>query len=331
MYLIKITMQKQSQPPRRTNKDYYEILGVKTDASAKEIDEAYKKLSSQWHPDKNKTNRKEAESKFTGISEAYDVLSNQNRRAHYDDMNHREYGNEDADKIFERFYDEHGFEDESEKEFFNKHYPNRKRNYYEILGIPKNSNRDDIKKAYRKLALQYHPKNNEGNEEARRRFNEVNEAYNALSSEPRRQNYDIIEFGQIAPIRANNIFENFWGDRWNQIEEADDQFRPMLNKKWSKDLDRWMREGNNDDWSSVNQGESFKTESYYTNKNGIESKKSISTKTKYENGVPTTETTEEYEFPDGNKEVRKIKDDGKGNVTSNVYNLKKGEALPIEN
>lgn len=44
-----------------------------------------------------------------------------------------------------------------------------------------------------------------------------------------------------------------------------------------------------------------------------------------------SETTEEYLFPDGNKEVRKIKDDGQGNVTSKVYNLKKGENLPIEN
>ena len=81
----------------------------------------------------------------------------------------------------------------------------------------------------------------------------------------------------------------------------------------------------------MKEGESYKTSSYYTNKNGVESKKSISTKTKIENGVPVSETTEEYQYPDGNKEVRKIKDDGRGNVTSKVYNLKKGENLPIEN
>lgn len=52
-----------------------------------------------------------------------------------------------------------------------------------MLGVPKNSNYDDIKKAYRKLALKYHPKNNPGKEEeARKQFNEVNEAFNALST-----------------------------------------------------------------------------------------------------------------------------------------------------
>lgn len=57
----------------------------------------------------------------------------------------------------------------------------------------------------------------------------------------------------------------------------------------------------------------------------------MNSRTKYENGVPITETTEEYHFPDGTKEIRKIKDDGKGNTTSNVYHLKKGETLPITN
>lgn len=62
-----------------------------------------------------------------------------------------------------------------------------------------------------------------------------------------------------------------------------------------------MREGNDEDWGNVKDGESYKTSTYYTNKNGVESKKSITSKTKFENGVPLTETTEEYEFPDGNK------------------------------
>jgi curved DNA-binding protein CbpA len=95
----------------RTRKNYYDILGVKPDASSAEIDQAYKKLSADWHPDKHKANRKEAEAKFHDISEAYDVLSNRNRRSHYDDVSHRTYTNEDADKTFERFFEEHGMED----------------------------------------------------------------------------------------------------------------------------------------------------------------------------------------------------------------------------
>ena len=53
-------------------------------------------------------------------------------------------------------------EDENEQKFFSTYYPDRKRNYYEVLGVPKNSNFDDIKRAHRRLALQYHPKNNPG-------------------------------------------------------------------------------------------------------------------------------------------------------------------------
>lgn len=222
-------------------------------------------------------------------------------------------------------------EDESEKKFFDQYYPDRKRNYYEVLGVSKNASMDELKKAYRKLSLQYHPKNNPDNADARKKFNEVNEAFNALSTESRRNNYDIVSFGQIAPMRAHNIFEDFWGNRFNEWNEVDDFFRPALRSKWSRNLDRLMSDTANEDWSNVKDGESYKTSTYYTNKNGVESKKSVSTKTKFVDGVPTSETTEEYEFPDGNKEVRKILDDGKGNVSSKVYNLKKGENLPITN
>lgn len=52
---------------------------------------------------------------------------------------------------------------EEEEKFFNQHYPNPLNNYYNVLGISKNATLDEIKAAYRKLAIQYHPKNNPGN------------------------------------------------------------------------------------------------------------------------------------------------------------------------
>lgn len=114
----------------KVTKNYYEVLGLKPDASQTDIDKAYKKLSNEWHPEKHKADRKGAESKFHEINEAYDVLSNQNRRSHYDEVAHRDYTDQDADRTFERFYQEYGTQDESEKQFFDKYYPERRRNYY---------------------------------------------------------------------------------------------------------------------------------------------------------------------------------------------------------
>lgn len=68
-------------PPR---KDYYEILGISRDATQEEIKKAYKKLAKKWHPDLNPENKKEAEEKFKEITEAYQVLSDPEKRAQYD-------------------------------------------------------------------------------------------------------------------------------------------------------------------------------------------------------------------------------------------------------
>lgn len=62
--------------------------------------------------------------------------------------------------------------------------------YYETLEIPKNATADDIKKAYRKKAVQYHPDKNPGDAEAEKRFKEISEAYEVLSDEKKRQMYD---------------------------------------------------------------------------------------------------------------------------------------------
>lgn len=65
-----------------------------------------------------------------------------------------------------------------------------KRDYYEVLGVSKTASQDDIKKAFRKLALKYHPDRNKGNEEAMQKFKEANEAYSVLSDETKRAQYD---------------------------------------------------------------------------------------------------------------------------------------------
>lgn len=70
------------------------------------------------------------------------------------------------------------------------------KDYYSILGVSKNATDVDIKKAYRKLALQHHPDRNKGNKESEEKFKEVTKAYEVLSDPQKRQTYD--QFGEAA-------------------------------------------------------------------------------------------------------------------------------------
>lgn len=104
-----------------------------------------------------------------------------------------------------------------------------KRDYYEVLGVSKNATEEEIKKAYRKKAIQYHPDNNPGDKAAEEKFKEASEAYEVLSNKEKRAMYDKYGhqglnnqtnfqdfdpsdiFAHFGDIFSNTGFESFFG------------------------------------------------------------------------------------------------------------------------
>jgi molecular chaperone DnaJ len=82
-----------------------------------------------------------------------------------------------------------------------------KRDYYEVLGVSKDATKDEIKKAYRKLAMKYHPDKNPGDKEAEEKFKEAAEAYSVLSDDEKRAKYD--KFGHAGMGGAGQDFQGF--------------------------------------------------------------------------------------------------------------------------
>jgi len=73
------------------------------------------------------------------------------------------------------------------------------KDYYQVLGVPRNASDEEIKKAYRKLAMQYHPDRNLGKEKwANEKFKEINEAYGVLGDPQKRRQYD--QFGTVGNV-----------------------------------------------------------------------------------------------------------------------------------
>ena len=95
-----------------------------------------------------------------------------------------------------------------------------KRDYYEVLGVAKEASKDDIKKAYRKLAIKYHPDKNAGNKEAEEKFKEATEAYEVLSDESKKSAYDQFGFAGVDGMSGGahdyssvfRDFEDIFGD-----------------------------------------------------------------------------------------------------------------------
>ncbi|MDR2509201.1 MAG: molecular chaperone DnaJ [Spirochaetaceae bacterium] len=86
-----------------------------------------------------------------------------------------------------------------------------KRDYYEFLGVQKNASKDEIKKAYRKLAVRYHPDKNPGDKEAEEKFKEATEAYEILCDDKKKAAYDQFGFAGVEGMAGQHDFRNFQG------------------------------------------------------------------------------------------------------------------------
>jgi molecular chaperone DnaJ len=109
--------------------------------------------------------------------------------------------------------------------------------FYNILGVAKNATQEEIKKAYRRLAMQYHPDKNPGDKAAEEKFKEVSEAYSVLSDIKSRQSYD--QFGHMGAANQNQgyytgpnfedfDFQNFRGGPQYTTESAYDLFNDIF-------------------------------------------------------------------------------------------------------
>ena len=124
-----------------------------------------------------------------------------------------------------------------------------KRDYYEVLGVAKSATNDEIKKAYRKLAMQYHPDRNPGNKEAEEKFKEATEAYEILSDEKKRSQYDQFGFQGVhsdfadAYGRGGFDFSSMFGGSGG-FGDLDDIFSSFFGGGFSGRGSRSQRRGN---------------------------------------------------------------------------------------
>ena len=98
-----------------------------------------------------------------------------------------------------------------------------KRDYYEVLGVSRNASQEEIKRAYRRLALKYHPDRNQGDKEAEEKFKEIVEAYSVLSDPEKRRIYDM--YGHEGLKGRVNFEAGFaWDDLFSEFDEIFSSF-----------------------------------------------------------------------------------------------------------
>jgi len=126
-----------------------------------------------------------------------------------------------------------------------------KRDYYEVLGVEKSASKDDIKKAYRKLAIQYHPDKNPGNKQAEEKFKEATEAYEILADDQKKAAYDQFGFPGVEGMSGSHdwsnedifgeggigsIFESFFGGGFRRSNSGGGSVRRGADRRYNIEI-----------------------------------------------------------------------------------------------
>ena len=119
LVLLLVELPKIAKSQENEDKDLYAVLGVKKDASDKEIKKAFRKLSKKYHPDLNADNKEWAKKKFVEVANAYEVLKDPQKRRQYDQggdfgdtfFSRNQQGGRDFDDLINQFFRQSGFGD----------------------------------------------------------------------------------------------------------------------------------------------------------------------------------------------------------------------------
>lgn len=162
-----------------------------------------------------------------------------------------------------------------------------KRDYYEVLGVSKSASKDEIKKAFRKLAMKYHPDKNK-NHDAEEKFKEINEAHEILSDETKKQQYDQFGHGSFDGTGGRGDFGGFGG-----FEDINDIFGSFFGGRSRQQNNRPIK------------GEDYQMRTNITFKESVFGKNIEQTLNKIVNGVPTPTKTE-IKIPAGIQDGQQI-------------------------